>query len=172
MTAASRMTYLGAAFFAGAAGVAALAAMVVHDVPHPDNSFSETIWVRSFFALAAILSAVVAFFVSRYFDWRLRCEPLFGRAFVVGGSTVVIAHLLIGAVCQVLLGVLNLVWPEQSLFGRGGDLLSALGMSVFSVVYGWYLTLPLGIAAAALVEWLVRRREAASPSSSTAKAAE
>ena len=159
--AASRITYQGAAIFAGAAVVATLAAMLVHSVPHPDYSLSEAIWIRSTWSLAAGISAALAFLLIRRFDWRLRCEPLLGRALVVGCSTVAVAHLLIGVVFSSILLLARPIFPETP-FWAGGDLLFHLiGMSIFSVVYAWYFTLPLGITAAGLVERLERRRDAA-----------
>lgn len=168
MVAASRMTYLGAAIFAGAAAVAALAAMLIHGAPHPDFSLSETIWIRSIWSLAAGISAALSFAAVRRFDWRSRCEPLLGRALVVGCSTVAVAHLLIGVIYSAMLLLVRVTLPDTSFWSGGNFLYGIVGMSVFSAVYGWYVTLPLGIAAAALVELLERRRERRSPSPSSA----
>ncbi|MGF1592289.1 MAG: hypothetical protein ACFCUW_03360 [Kiloniellaceae bacterium] len=137
--------------------------MSMHAVPHPDYSLSEIIGIRSIWSLAAGTSAALSFLLVRRFDWRVRVEPLLGRALVVGIPTVAVAHLLIGVVYSSMLLFVRATFPETP-FWAGGDLLYIpLGMSVFSVVFGWYLTLPFGIAAAALVEWLERRSP--SPSS-------
>jgi hypothetical protein len=141
--------------------------MSVHAIPHPDYSLSEVIGIRSIWSIAAGISAALSFLLVRRFDWRLCCEPLLGRALLVGCSTVAVAHLLIGVVYSSMLLLVRVTLPETP-FWAGGDLLYIpVGMSVFSVVFGWYLTLPLGIAAGALIEWLERRREAASPSPSS-----
>lgn len=167
MKAASRSACLGAAIFAAAAIVATLVAMLIHGVPHPDRSLSETLAIRLNFSLAAGIAAALSYLVVWRFGWRLRCEPLWGRAFVVGCSTVVIGHLLIGVVYGSLLLIVNVVLPDPPFWARGLNFY-VLGMGILVVAYGWYLTLPLGIAAAALVEWLERRRE----STAEAKAAE
>jgi hypothetical protein len=160
MAAVSRSTCLGAAIFAGAAVLTALAAMLVHSVPHPDYSISETIWIRSTLSLAAGVSAALSFLMIRRFDWRMRCELLLGRALVVGCSTVAVAHLLIGVVYSSMLLLMRVILPETPFWAGGKLLYHLIGMSFFSVVYSWCFTLPLGIAAAALAEWLERRREA------------
>mgnify|MGYP003571189166 CR=1 FL=1 len=159
MKAASRNAFLGAAIFAGAAVAAALAAMLIHGVPHPDRSLSETLAIQLNFSLAASIAAALSYFMVWRFGWRLRCEPLLGRALIVGCSTVMIGHLLIGLVYGFLLLVESFVLPDPPLWTRGLNFL-VLGMGIFVAAYGWYLTLPLGIAAAALAEWLERRQEA------------
>ncbi len=80
---------------------------------------------------------------------------------VLGCSTVAVGHLLIGIVATVLLEAESLVWSGSASTPPDALLFSVFGISAFSVVFGWYVTLPLGITAAALVEWLERRREAA-----------
>jgi hypothetical protein len=167
VAAVSRPVYLGAVVFASAAVVATLTAMLMHGVPHPDSSLSKVIWIRSTWSLAAGISAALSFAAVSRFDWRLRCEPLLGRALIVGCSTVAVAHLLIGIVYGSMLLLVRATFPETPFWADGDFLYDVIGMSVFPAVYGWYVTLPLGIAAAALVEWLERRREAASPSPSS-----
>ena len=168
MKAASGNAYLGAAIFAGAAVVTALAAMLIHDIPHPSRPLSTVWWERAWWSASAGLSAALSFLLVRAFDWRLRLEPLWGRALVVGLSTVAVGHLLIGIVAFGLLHVRALVWFGSSSPAANEVIVFVFGVSVFSVVKGWYFTLPLGIAAAALEEVLERRREAVAE----AKAAE
>ncbi len=79
---------------------------------------------------------------------------------VLGCSTVAVGHLLIGLVATILLEVESLVWSGSASTPSDALLFAVLGISAFSVVFAWYFTLPLGIAAAALMEWLERRREA------------
>ncbi|MEO3429169.1 hypothetical protein AAFN88_09955 [Pelagibius sp. CAU 1746] len=160
MAIVSRSVFLGAAIFAGAAVIAVLAAMVLHGIPHSGRSFSEALAIRLTFSLAAGIAAAISYVVVWSFGWRLRCEPLLGRALVAGCSTVVIEHLLIGGSYGFLLLIVNIVLPNPPFWARGLNF-SVLGMGILVAAYGWYLTLPLGIAAAAIVEWLERRREAA-----------
>jgi hypothetical protein len=56
--------------------------------------------------------------------------------------------------------VAKVVFTDPPFWLSGHVHFAVFGMSLFSVVFGWYVTLPLGIAAAALVESLERRREA------------
>ncbi|WP_420348995.1 hypothetical protein [Pelagibius sp.] len=162
--------YLGAAVFAGAAVIAALAAMVAHGVPHPDYGLSETIWIRSILCLSAGISAALSFILVRRFNWRLRCEPLWGRALVVCGSTLAVAHLLIGVVFSSMILLVRMTLPETPFWASGEILYDLILTGFLAAVFGWYFTLPGGFAAALLLEWLEMRQSR--PPSGRAKAVE
>jgi len=167
MTAASKYVYWGAAIFAGAAVVAALAATLIHDSPHPSRPLSDVLWFRSWWSASAGLSAALSFALVRAVGRHLGLEPLWGRAAILGLSTVALGHLFVGVVAFVLFLVGSLIWLGPSLWAPNEIFVVVLGVGFFSAVYGRYVTLPLGIAAAAFLEWLERRQPTASPSPSS-----
>jgi hypothetical protein len=168
MAAASKNFYLGAAIFAGAAALAAALAMLIRFPLRPSHVVLEWLWLIARTGIAAGLSAGLSFGLISWTGFRVRRGLLLWRAALLGTATVFGSHLLVGFVSALLVLPENMLRPYGS-FNFTRDIIEAsLGASLYSIMLAWHLTLPLGIAAAALVEWLEERRCTKSPSPSSA----
>lgn len=166
MTAATRTTYLGAAIFAGAAALAGMLAILVWFPPRPDRELGVWLWLIVRTGIAAGVSAALSFALLNWMGWRLRRGPLPVRAALLGAATVAGSHLLIGVASALLILAEAMVMPHWSFDFVRDIMMVSFFVSLYSAF--WLLiTLPVGIAAAGLVEWLEQRRSTKSPSPSS-----
>ena len=158
--AAFRTGYLGAAVFALVAAVGSLIVMLVQFPPYPDTPLLGWVWFVSRASIAAGISAALSFGLLNWMGWRLRRGPLLVRALILGTATVVGSHLLVGSLHGLLVLAESAITTEL-IFSFGLATIGQwIGVTVYSVLLGVFYTVPLGIAAAVLVEILERRREA------------
>jgi len=155
MTAASRYTYLGAAIFAGAAVVASLVVLLPFFPPHLDYPLGATVQKLASMSIAAGISAALSFALLNGLGWQPRRNSLMLRATLLGTLVVAGAHLLIGVMIALMALIAAAISPQFE-FSRDVVTVSIV-TAVFGVYYGLYITVPLGVAAAILFEWLEQR---------------
>jgi len=135
-------------------------AMMIWFPLRPDPELAGWLWSIAMTGTAAGISAGLSFGVLNWLGWRLSRGPLLARAALLGCTTVLGSHLLVGLVYALLLLPESFAQPHRKFDFISYIFSTWVLVSFFSALW-MFVTLPLGVAVAMLVEWLERRREAA-----------
>jgi hypothetical protein len=159
--AAFRSAFLGAAIFAGAAVVAGMLAIMLWVPLRPDHDLGDWLWFVVRAGISAAISAALSFVLLKWLGWRLSRRPLLARAALLGSAAVLGSHLLVGLVFALLFLPESFVQPHWR-FDFTSDIVWTSVMVSFFSAFWIFVTLPLGVATAFLVESLEARLMAGS----------
>lgn len=154
MAAASRNSYLGAAIFAVAVVVACLFhfGLLATEKPAYLSVAGATFLLQ--FYLPALPAAVASFALFNWLGWRLPRGPLLLRGLLFGSLVVVVAHLIYGFFFQPFAEVIQVVTRDYYVINWRSSAEMAFFAGYWTMFHALHITLPIGIAAALLFEWL------------------
>lgn len=160
MKAASRSTFLGAAIFAGAAAFACFAHFGLLAAEKPAYLSAGGAAMMSQFYLPALSAAVASFALFNWLGSSLPRGPLLLRGLIFGLLVVVVAHLIFGFFFQPFAELVQFITRDNYVINWRQSAESMILIGYWTMFYALHITLPTGIAAAVLFEWLQRRQEA------------
>ena len=154
MASVSRSTCLGAVIFAGAVVVACSFHFGLLAAEKPAYlSFVGATFLLQFY-LPALPAAVASFALFHWLGWRLPRGPLLLRGLVFGPLVVVVAHLVYGFFFLPFAEGIQIVTRDHYVFNWRSSAEMAIFAGYLTMFHALHITLPLGVVAALLFEWL------------------